>query len=308
MRLVLGLGLAVFAALAIWFWWSGTSAEVSQWAVAQQREFQNELARGVMAARRGEPGIVWTVILASGLYGFVHALGPGHGKFLIGSAGLASRAQARTMAGLAIGSALAQGLTAVALVYGGLGLLSFGARQAEAITNDILIPASYAMIVAIGAVLVWRGVRGAMRARRKSVATAGHRDHHHHHHHEHDDDCGCGHRHGPTVDEVAGLKGWRDAFALIAAIAVRPCTGAVIVLVIAWQTALYGLGLAAVFAMALGTGAFTALVALASVYTREASFTAGGDTRLSMVAPALQMIAGAVVLTLGIGMLQASLA
>lgn len=321
MRIAIGAGLAALAAFAVWFWWSGTSAEVAQWAVVQQRAFQNDLASGVMAARRGESGIMWTVILASALYGFVHALGPGHGKFLIGSAGFASRAEARTMAGLAMASALAQGLTAVLLVYGGLGLLAFGARQAEAITNDWLVPASYAMIVVIGAVLVWRGLRGALRARAEAQAahaTAHHghgHDHahhdrdHHHHDHVHDDECGCGHRHGPTMDEIKNLGGWRDALALIAAIAIRPCTGAVIVLVIAWQTGLYALGLAAVFAMALGTGAFTAMVALASVYTREASFSvAGSDGRLAMVAPAMQVIAGAVVLTIGVGLLQASLA
>ena len=105
------------------------------------------------------------------------------------------------------------------------------------------------------------------------------------------------------------MKGWRDALALIAGIAIRPCTGAVIVLVIAWQTGLHVLGLAAVFAMALGTGAFTALVALASVSAREASFSLSGSAtaRLSLVAPALQILAGVLVLFLSLGMLRASL-
>lgn len=296
-------------ALVLWAGISGAYGDLMQWTVAQQRIFQNELAAGVMAARRGEPGVMWTVILASGLYGFVHALGPGHGKFLIGSAGLGSRAEARTMAGLAMISALAQGATAVLLVYGGLGLLAFGARQAEAITNDILVPASYAVIVMIGAVLLWRGLRAARSASQTSREAGSHLDHDHAHGHAHGENCGCGHRHGPTVDEVQKLKSWRDAIALIGAIAIRPCTGAVIVLVIAWQTGLYSLGLAAVTAMALGTGAFTAIVALASVSAREASFTvlSNGDGRLAYVAPALQMIAGGVVLIFGMGLLQASL-
>ncbi|MEM1300109.1 MAG: hypothetical protein AAGH68_12625 [Pseudomonadota bacterium] len=304
MRVALGAGLAALIALAFWAWFSGAYAEVMQWAIAQQRIFQNELAAGVMAARRGEPGVMWTVILASGLYGFVHALGPGHGKFLIGSAGLGSRAEARSMAGLAMISALAQGMTAVLLVYGGLGLLAFGARQAEAITNDILVPASYALIVMIGAVLLWRGVRAVQSASQTSSESSDHHDH------VHGENCGCGHRHGPTVEEVQKLKSWRDGLALIGAIAIRPCTGAVIVLVIAWQTGLYMLGLAAVTAMALGTGAFTAMVALASVSAREASFSvlSGADGRLAYVAPALQMIAGGIVLVFGVGLLQASLA
>jgi ABC-type nickel/cobalt efflux system permease component RcnA len=218
------------------------------------------------------------------------------------------------MAGLAIASSLAQGLTAVVLVYAGLGLLSVGMRWAENVTNDILTPLSYAVIALIGVVLIWRGARALLQYMRPAPVHAhldhdhGHHDHAHHEH-THDDQCGCGHRHGPTVEEVSNLKGWRDALALIAGIAIRPCTGAVIILVIAWQTGLHMLGFAAVFAMALGTGAFTAMVALASVSVREASFSVSGSTaaRLSLVAPALQLAAGGIILMLSLGLLSASL-
>lgn len=320
MRLTLGIGLAVFVALALWFWLSGQYASAMQWAVVQQRGFQNDLAAMIIKARKGEAGIVWGLVAASALYGFVHALGPGHGKFLIGGAGLGSRAKARTMAALAIVSALAQGLTAVVLVYVGLGVISVGTGWAVKATDEVLTPLSYAVIALIGAVLIWRGGRLLWRKFTPSPAThghgLGHHDHLHHHDHTHLDhghvhseQCGCGHRHGPTVEEVENLRGWRDAVALIAGIAVRPCTGAVMVLVIAWQTGLHMLGLGAVFAMALGTGAFTAMVALASVSVREASFSLGGNTaaRLSLLAPALQLGAGGLILIFALGLLSASL-
>jgi ABC-type nickel/cobalt efflux system permease component RcnA len=327
MRIALGVGLAAFVALALWFWLSGEYAAAMQWAVAQQRGFQNELAALIIQARKGESGIVWGLILASGLYGFVHALGPGHGKFLIGGAGLGSRAKARTMAALAMVSALAQGVTAVLLVYVGMWIVTAGStfmgfglvgtRWAENATNDVLTPLSYAVIAVIGAVLIWRGGRVLWRqvSPAPAVALAGHshgtsgHDHDHHHHHAHDEDCGCGHRHGPTVEQIENLHGWRDAAVLIAGIAIRPCTGAVIVLVIAWQTGLHLLGLGAVFAMALGTGAFTALVALASVSVREASFSLSGSAaaRLSLLAPALQLAAGGLILVFALGLLSASL-
>ncbi len=321
MRVALGAGLALFVAVAIWFWFSGQYAAVTYWAVGQQRVFQNELAAMIIKARQGEAGIVWGLVAASGLYGFVHALGPGHGKFLIGGAGLGSRAKARTMAALAIVSALAQGLSAVVLVYAGLGLLSLGTGWAVKATDEVLTPLSYGVIAAIGLVLIWRGGRllwrKFMQSRAALADTAhGHahahaHDHgHDHHHHAHDDDCGCGHRHGPTVEEVENLRGWRDALGLIAGIAIRPCTGAVMVLVIAWQTGLHMLGLGAVLAMALGTGAFTALVALASVSVREASFSLSGSAaaRLSLLAPALQLGAGGLILIFSLGLLSASLA
>jgi len=305
MRLIVGFLLAALCIAGAWLWFGGHYAETMRWALAQQRVFQNELAQFIMAARRGESGIVWGLIAASGLYGFVHALGPGHGKFLLGSAGIGSRATARAMAGLAFASALAQGLTAVVLVYGGLSLLSMGTRWAEDVTNDVLTPLSYAVIVGIGIVLIWRGLRAAWRHRlaRRAVSHGDHRDG------VHGESCGGGHRHGPTVEEIGRLRGWRDAAALVAGIAIRPCTGAVIILVIAWQTGLHAIGLAAVLAMSLGTGAFTALVALASVSVREGSFLASaGATNVALVAPALQVLAGGLILIFSSGLLWASLA
>lgn len=289
--LALAAVLALVGAAALWLWSSGHSAAIMDWAVAEQRAAQQELARLVAAARRGETGVVWALVAASGLYGFVHALGPGHGKVLIGGAGLSTRAEARSLAALAVVSALAQGLTAVLLVYGGLGLLSVGAGWALGTTERVLIPLGHAAIAAVGAVLAWRGLSGL----RPRPAPAG--------------TCGCGHRHGPTAAEVARLSGWRDATALVAAIAVRPCSGAVMVLVIAWQTGLHGLGLAAVGAMALGTGAFTALVALGSVGLRDSTLALSGRgaARARLVAPVLQLVGGGLVLALGLGLLSASL-
>ena len=302
MRVAVGFVLLAAVAGGLWFWQSGAYAGLTVWAVEQQRLIQNELARLVMAERRGDADVVGGLIVASAFYGFVHAVGPGHGKFLIGSAGIGGGARARTMALLAVVSSLAQGAVAVLLVYGGLGLLSLGAGWAVDTTEEVLTPLSYVVIAVIGAVLVWRGARALGRSvlpARAAPAVA---------HHHHEPACGCGHRHGPTAEEVAKVRGWRDALALVAAIALRPCTGAVMVLVIAWQTGLHALGIGAVLAMALGTGILTVAVALASVAFRRASFAVSGTpARLAVVAPALQLAAGAVVLMLSLGLLAASL-
>ncbi len=301
MRLIAAIAVLAVALAGLWLWYSGHYASFTLWALEQQRTLQNELAQLIMAARQGEAGVVWALVGASALYGFAHAAGPGHGKFLIGGAGLASRARAWTMAWIAMAAAVAQGLTAVVLVYGGLGVLSVGTGWAVETTDNVLTPLSYGVIVAIGLVLVWRGARSLLKDR------LGAR---HVHAHGADGTCGCGHRHGPTTDEIARLGGWRDTLALIGGIAIRPCTGAVMVLVIAWQTGLHVLGFSAVMAMAIGTGGFTALVALASVSVREATFTVSSPAglRLAAVAPALQLAAGGVVIFLGAGLLAASLA
>ncbi|MEL6246283.1 MAG: hypothetical protein AAFQ85_13125, partial [Pseudomonadota bacterium] len=86
---------------------------------------------------------------------------------------------------------------------------------------------------------------------------------------------------------------WRDAAALVLAIAIRPCTGAILLLFIAWQLDLIVAGIAGVLAMGLGTACFNAVVASGAVFTRQ-SLVLGGDAA-AWLAPALQIAAGATV-------------
>lgn len=299
MRAIALLALAGAAAAAVLLWQTGTMSEIAAWARAEQRELQNALARAMRAAQRGEPAVVWGLIGASALYGVVHAVGPGHGKFLIGGAAAGSRATALRMAGIALAGSLGQGLTAIALVYGGMALVGITARWAVGTAEDVLAPASYVAIGLIGLWLVWRGVRGFSRLRAPAYAPATGSGH------GHDHDCGCGHRHGATAEEAARLTGWRDAAALILPIAMRPCTGAVIVLVIAWKMELIGLGAAAAMAMALGTGAVVAGVGLGSVWLRETAFAGAGRSGAPWLAPALQCAAGGLIAVFSMGLLLA---
>src|SRR5581483_6742400 len=89
-------------------------------------------------------------------------------------------------------------------------------------------------------------------------------DHHHHghdhgrghaHHHHHDDEHAStwGHAHGPEPEELAGPGGWRRGLAAIVAVGLRPCSGAILVLVFALAQGLFWAGVAATFVMGLGT-------------------------------------------------------
>jgi ABC-type nickel/cobalt efflux system permease component RcnA len=155
-------------------------------------------------------------------------------------------------------------------------------------------------MAAIGAVLILRGGRALLAAATPAPALAGvphghgpdHHDHHHAHDHVHGPDCGCGHRHAPTPEEVANVHSLRDALALIAGVAIRPCTGALILLVIAWRADLVWAGFAAVVAMGLGTASFVTAVAVSAVAARNAALFAGRGAR---VGAALQIAAGVLI-------------
>lgn len=150
---------------------------------------------------------------------------------------------------------------------------------------------SYLAIAAVGAVLIWRGASMKLRERNK----AGHA------HGAHDADCGCGAKHGPSLEEVAGLRSIRETVLLILSVAVRPCTGAVFLLVIAWQLGIRLAGACAAVVMGLGTSLLIRAVAVPSVSVR-------GRTHLSvermglatLMMPVIQIATGAFTLMFSI--------
>ncbi|MEM7188539.1 MAG: hypothetical protein AAF439_02925 [Pseudomonadota bacterium] len=264
---------------------------LAAWAVEQQRAFQNQIAEAVYGLRAGEPGAWFALLGAAGAYGFVHAVGPGHGKYLIGGVGLGQNVSAARLLGVALISSLAQAAWAIVLVYGGLHLLQLSAARLTSISEDYLAVISYVAIGAIGAILIWRGVVSLRHAR-----TADH-DHHH-------DDCGC-HAHGPRPEDVAGLTSVRDTVALIASIAIRPCTGAIFLLVIAWQLDIIWAGAAAVITMGIGTGLLTSMVAVSSVFARGLAFASTDRLGVATLAiPSLQVLTGLLILWFSILLLR----
>ena len=267
-------GIAILALAAATLFLAGEP--LMAWAASQQRALQQELAVALSAIRRGDTVAITALLAACVLYGVVHAIGPGHGKLLIGGAAVASQRTARRMAGLGLFASLAQGITAIVVVYGGFGLLSVASRSVIQFSETWLTAASYGAIALVGLWLVWRGLSLSLRllmtlrpVNETSAITvaAGATTGPHHHHAGHR--CGAGCKHLPTVDEIDQLDSWRDALALIVSIGLRPCSGALIVLALSWRYDLYAVGIAASLAMALGTGVLVACVAILATGLRK---------------------------------------
>jgi ABC-type nickel/cobalt efflux system permease component RcnA len=277
-----------------------------------QRVAQDHLASAIRALRGGEPGALvafWGLCLA---YGVLHAAGPGHGKMVIGGYALARRVPVARLAGIALAASLAQAAVAVGLVYAlvaGLGLAR-GAVQGAA--EDWLAPTGHALIAGLGLWLVWRGVAGLWPAPARHEH--GH-DHGHGHGHDHSHDHGhvhgphCAHAHGPTIEEVARVTGWRDAVALIAGIALRPCTGALFVLVLTWQLGIVVAGVIGAFVMGLGTALVTVGVAVLAATAREGALAGigAGSGRLARALPILELTVGGVIALVALRLLADSL-
>ncbi len=286
MRLRAALALVVAVALALLLWRTGAFAALGAEAAAWQRAMQNALQRAVMALRAGEPGALAWLMGSAAAYGVAHAAGPGHGKALIAAAAAGTRASARRLAGLAAAGSLAQGAVAVAVVYGALGLAwSLGLRDL-ARSDATLAPIGHATLVALGLWLGWRGLRGLWTA--EPACGCGHHDHHH--------------RHTPPDARLDA----RFGAALVAAIAARPCGGAMITLAVAWAAGVPVAGALAVLAMSAGVAVVTVASALAAAAAREAALTASGPA-FGRVAAGLQACVGAVALLVGAAGLAATL-
>ncbi|MEM0946177.1 MAG: hypothetical protein AAGK37_02135 [Pseudomonadota bacterium] len=275
---------------------------LQSWIVEQQRAFQNQMAAAIRALRTGDPGAYAALLAAAGAYGFVHAAGPGHGKYLIGGVGLGTSISILRLVAVAAASSLAQTAFAILLVYGGLYLFEVSATRLTGLAENYLAPTSYLAIGLVGLVLVWRGARPLLRR-----PHAGNHHGHHREHHHGAGTCGC-HAHGPSRDDVAKLRSFRDSVALIMSVAIRPCTGAIFLLIIAWQMDIRGAGIAAVVVMGLGTAALTGLVACSSVVARGVLLaSAAGSQTLPRLASTFQMLIGGLVVLGSAAMFQAAI-
>lgn len=285
---------ALACGLLLWFWGSGGFDQLAAWAAGEQREFQNQIARALRAARAGQPQAVTTLLTVCFAYGFFHAIGPGHGKVLIGGYGLGRQVAFWRLSAISILSSLGQAVTAVALVYAGVLVFRMSREALVGTTEQVMAPASYGAIALIGAWLVFRALRGFARRHRSTP------DHHHH-----GDTCSdCGHRHGPSPEEVANVGSLREALVLIAGIAARPCTGALFVLILTWQMGIALVGIAGAFAMALGTALVTTLVGWTSFGLRGGLLASASATRFaSVLAPTIELVAGLTVMVIASGLL-----
>jgi nickel/cobalt exporter len=300
------------------------------WILTKQSEFYREISATIRAAK-SDGSAVWTLLVISFAYGIFHAAGPGHGKAVISSYLVANQETARRGIVLSFASALMQALVAVVIVAICAWLLN---ATASTMCNaeKVIEIASYALIAAFGARLVWTKGGGFIRALQverpvplPAMAAVAHHhhdhshghDHHHHHHDEHDHgqdhhhghhqvhDEHCGHSHGPTPSELAGPGGWRRGLGAIFAVGLRPCSGAILVLVFALAQGLFWAGIAATFVMGLGTAITVATIAVIAVSAKDVArrLSNASEGSGALIMRGIEFGAAGLVLLFGAGLL-----
>jgi ABC-type nickel/cobalt efflux system permease component RcnA len=126
-----------------------------------------------------------------------------------------------------------------------------------------------------------------------------------HHDHDHVHDEHCGHSHGPEPTQLAGPGGWRRGFSAVFTVGIRPCSGAILVLVFALAQGLFWAGIAATLVMGLGTAITVATIAIIAVSAKGLArrMAASREGSGALLMRGIEFGAAGLVLLFGVGLL-----
>lgn len=243
--------------------------QVMEW----QKSFNLSLSSSLRALQENEQQAGWGLVFISFLYGVFHAVGPGHGKFILTSYLSLEKTQLKQAMKISLSAAFVQGVVAISVVSIVVVVFTLS-RSYFNLTLQWIERGSFALMFAFGAYWVVQALRQLKPKKvqfrqftllqnvektrpltgQKAVA------------HIHNEHCGCGHQHLPNAAQMQHSQSWKSQAMLIFSIGSRPCSGAILVLFLAYTLGIYRWGVLSALAMAAGTGitlsAFAALVLL----------------------------------------------
>ncbi|MEE4407784.1 MULTISPECIES: nickel/cobalt transporter [unclassified Serratia (in: enterobacteria)] len=260
------LSLALAAQLA-WHYWPQLLMQSVVW----QKGLHQQLAGLLQQVKAAPQQAGLALMLFSLSYGVLHALGPGHGKVVIATYLATHPARLKSSLKLTFAASLVQGLVAIALVTLMLVVLQLSSRQLHQ-SSFWLEKGSFILVMLLGVLLSWRALKRlyyAVKALRLSPALRISSLQPLPTHHVHSEHCGCGHRHLPSDSELQAGGDWRTQTAIVLAMGMRPCSGAVLVLLFSKVIGVFAWGVISALAMALGTSLTISLLALLVHYSRR---------------------------------------
>ena len=260
--------------------------------LALQSAFYKSIQTAV-AALKQDGAAIWSVMGLGFAYGAFHAAGPGHGKAVIAAYLVSNERAVVKGVGLSFAAALVQAFVAIALV----GAVAIAFRATAATMTEVaryVELASFAAVAALGAVLLWRkagkalGVAALARDPRAAPEAQA-----------------CDHVHLPPPEALEHITRWRELAGLVLAAGIRPCSGALIVLVFGLSQGLFAAGVAATLAMAIGTGLTTGAIATLAVFAKRLALRFAGGRGLAgaLAVVGLEVLAAAFVFVLGVALL-----
>lgn len=303
--------------------WSAISYQLLRW----QLQFHRELGVLLRAAVTQDPLLITSLLASSFAYGVFHAAGPGHGKLVLTTYLSTQPSRLRQALELSVGAALLQAIVAISLIAFTSWLLGMTARQAQSL-GIWFERGSFLLVALMGAYLAQKAVRrswqlyrqgqkprtpirrilaplapraeacgahptpGLATFSRPSTAPA----------------CGCGHVHAPTPQALAQANDWRSQLGILLSMGMRPCGGALLILILAKVMNHFWLGVLATLAMAAGTALTVASLALISQRARHLAQrllqgSASGHYRWALMGQGVALCGGLILMGIGISLM-----
>ena len=300
--------------------WQWLSWQMLQW----QGQLHKEMAVLLRAALAPDPETKIILLGLCFLYGVFHAVGPGHGKAVLSTYLATHNSQLKRAMWISLGAALMQALVAILLMT--IVATIFGWTQIRAQQFGMQLDhVSFWLVAVLGGYL---SLRAAYRLylfwqNRSTVhdikiqriqplnnkITVGIRNPDpSSHSHVHTDTCGCGHAHTPDIAQLNKAQDWRGQLAIMFTMGIRPCTGALLILVLAKSIGIFMLGIAAVLLMALGTAGTVCLLAWFSHSMRHLAIRLLSHRSSGLWLPygleILSLLGGILLIVMGYGMAQ----
>ena len=175
-------------------------------------------------------------------------------------------------------------------------------RQTQGIVNNVEL-ISFAMVALVGLYITFIN---ALSFRGEAAFTDGAIESRAHGSRE------CDHNHGPKASDLGKELSIRSFIGIVLSIGIRPCSGAVIVLILAFSLGHVIAGLFAVLAMSLGTAVTITLLAIFSVYFRQTAQrivkpTYAGRRLGGLISGSLSVLGGGLIFILGLSLLSSAL-
>lgn len=265
------------------------------------------------------PQAGFSLVGISFLYGVFHAVGPGHGKVILTSYFSFEQTKLPQAMKVTLLSALVQGIVAIVIVTVLVALLTLS-RQYVNLTVKRIEQVSFVVLMLFGMYWIYQAIRAYSSVSKRfnvrkilpipassrplvvcaAIPNRGHAA-----------DCCCGHKHLPSSHELSRATDWRAGVMLILSIGLRPCSGAILVLFLAYTLDLYIWGVVSALAMAFGTGLSLVLFALLVLFARQRALRVGqwylSNKQSHAFGIGLKCLAGVVVLLFGILLFHGSL-
>ena len=211
----------------------------------------------LLHAVRVDRAASWPLLLLGFAYGLFHAAGPGHGKAVIGAYLLADQTTVAAGVTLSVAAAIVQALVAIGIVGILAVVLHMPALQINKWSHG-LEETTFALMALFGLWLTW------FKTARLNTRWPGS-----------DGNLPCRQcSRFPLLNPGENYNGLWGVLALVLAAGIRPCSGAIMLLVLALSQEMFPLGVAVVFAMCLGTAVTTAAFATATMAAKHVALRA----------------------------------